>query len=204
MRRQSNLVDSAHEKIEDKSGRAGGVTLRIRWQGGPPLTKCAAKERRSLGNVDAPLPVTVKVEPVDASPERRHGPTENVAHNQSARDSKAGLANLSTANNALALALPSGSSMVLDGPWFIRTSTPRTAWTEEEEMEAVRRALTANGPLDANGHFLLSLLPYLRSTPPDMEGQLRIEMLNIVSMYSQGRYPSQLLFAEPWSLASGQ
>lgn len=93
--------------------------------------------------------------------------------------------------------------MVPDSSCFTRTSTPRTAWTEAEEMAAAHRSLTASGPLDANSHFLLSLVPYLRSTPQDMEGQLRIEMLSIVSTYSQGRYPTQLLFQDPWSLGNG-
>ncbi|KAL3226890.1 hypothetical protein MRX96_048892 [Rhipicephalus microplus] len=64
--------------------------------------------------------------------------------------------------------------------------------TVDDELNAVRNVIVAHKPMDANGLFLLSLKPYLQSTPQEMLTDLKMDLLHICSTYSEGRRPLSL------------
>ncbi|XP_075750390.1 uncharacterized protein LOC142817218 [Rhipicephalus microplus] len=64
--------------------------------------------------------------------------------------------------------------------------------TVDDELNAVRNVIVAHKPMDTNGLFLLSLKPYLQSTPQEMLTDLKMDLLHICSTYSEGHRPLSL------------
>ncbi|KAL3190541.1 hypothetical protein MRX96_020052 [Rhipicephalus microplus] len=56
--------------------------------------------------------------------------------------------------------------------------------TVDDELNAVRNLIAAHKPMDANRLFLLSLKPYLQSTPQEMLTDLKMNLLHVGSTYS--------------------
>ncbi|XP_075740730.1 uncharacterized protein LOC142786998 [Rhipicephalus microplus] len=73
-----------------------------------------------------------------------------------------------------------------------RESRKKELETVDDELNAVRNVIAAHKAMDANGLFLLSLKPYLQSTPQEMLTDLKMDLLHICSTYSEGRRPLSL------------
>ncbi|XP_037513427.1 uncharacterized protein LOC119389997 [Rhipicephalus sanguineus] len=219
--RWKNLRDTFRKKLKEekntKRSGAGAPSKTAYWPHIEQMTflRDLMEPRRSISNMDGceetPVSTPLHVEPLDLPSQACRDGSEEVDNCTTARNpfelifqgpsvpvqvttpSHPPPSNPPHSIPSNAVSCPRESEEVSSTPQSrSKRQRKKEMETVDAELNAVRNVIAAHRPMDANGLFLLSLKPYLESTPQEMLTDLKMDLLHICSNYSEGRRPHSL------------